>query len=349
MTAPSAIFDVMTIRAPAVPTAAAEEVASSLWGVRAKARPLSGERDANFRLLAADGRQFVLKFANPAEDAGFRDMQVSALRHVARTDPDLAVPRVVDLPDGRAEAAVVVPGGAVCHARLLSWIDGVPVGQSERSAGQRAASGAFLARLQAALAGFAHPAADTRIVWDLAHSLAMREVADVLPSVVRDALLAILDAFEAEVTPIQPHLRRQVVHNDFNHANILVEPGAHDRIAGVIDFGDMAETAVVFDVAIAAHSQKGGDMPIAEAAGHMLRRYHALRPLLPEEIAILPLLMATRAVMAVTLACYHHHAQPDNDHYKSSLDRIGDRLKLVAELRSPEVARSLRRACGATN
>ena len=115
-------------------------------------------------------------------------------------------------------------------------------------------------------------------------------------------------------TPIQPGLRRQVVHNDFNHANVLVDPDDHDRIAGVIDFGDMAETAVVFDAAIAAHSQNSDDLPIVEAAGHMLRRYHAISPLLPEEAAILPLLMATRAIMGVTLACYHHHAQPDNDH-----------------------------------
>ncbi len=345
---PSAIFDVMTIRAPAVAPATARAVAMSVWGIEAEPRPLTGERDANFRLRAADGRQYVLKFANPAEDAGFRDMQVAALRHIARTAPTLPVPRVVDRPDGGVEARVTDPNGASCHVRLLTWIDGLPVGQSRRSAAQCEASGDVLARLQAALAGFTHPASDTRIVWDLAHSLAMREVADVLPVAVREALLSILDAFEREVTPIQPGLRRQVVHNDFNHANVLVDPDDHDRIAGVIDFGDMAETAVVFDAAIAAHSQNSDDLPIVEAAGDMLRRYHAISPLLPEEAAILPLLMATRAIMGVTLACYHHHAQPDNDHYRAALERIPNRLAFVAELRSDDVVRTLRRACGAT-
>ncbi|MCC7347053.1 MAG: phosphotransferase [Variibacter sp.] len=349
MTATSAIFDVMTIRAPSIALETAREVAWSLWGLRAEPHPLSGERDANFRLRTADGRQFVLKFANPAEDARFRDMQVAALRHIARTAPDLTVPRVVALRDGRAEARVTDASGAAYHVRLLSWIGGLPVGLSRRSAAQRAASGATLARLQTALAGFTHAASDTPIVWDLAHSLAMREVAHVLPAEVREALLPVLDEFEANVTPIQRHLRRQVVHNDFNHANVLVDPDAHDEIAGVIDFGDMAETAVVFDAAIAAYSQHGDDMPIAEAAGHMLRRYHAISPLLPEEVAIVPLLMATRAVMAVALACYHQHAQPDNDHYKLAMGAIADRLTLVAELRSREVVQTLRRACGATS
>lgn len=347
MTAPSAIFDVMTIRAPAVAPDLARDVARRLWGIDGEPRPLTGERDANFRLRAADGRQYVLKFANPAEDAGFRDMQVAALRQIARRAPDLPVPRVVALPDGRVEAPVALASGETCHVRLLSWIDGLPVGLSRRSAAQRAASGEILGQLQDALADFSHPASPPPIVWDLAHSLAMREVADVLPPAVREALLPILDAFEAEVTPIQPHLRRQVVHNDFNHANILVDPGDHARIVGVIDFGDMAETAVVFDAAIAAHSQNGKDMPIAEAAGHMLRRYQAEWPLLPEEVAILPLLMAMRAIMSVTLACYHHHAQPDNDHYSAAMSRIADRLAFVAELRDPDTARCLRRACGA--
>ena len=37
-----------------------------------------GERDRNFRLDAQDGRRFVLKFANPAEDASYRAMQIAA-------------------------------------------------------------------------------------------------------------------------------------------------------------------------------------------------------------------------------------------------------------------------------
>jgi hydroxylysine kinase len=345
MTVTSAIFDVMTIRPPAIALETARHVALSAWGLRAEPRPLRGERDANFRLRAEDGRQFVLKFANPAEDAGFRDMQLGALRHIARTAPELAVPRVVALPDGKAEARVTDASGTAYQVRLLSWIDGLPAGMSQRSAPQRAAAGEFLARLQAALVGFAHEATSVPIVWDLAHALALREVAGVLPSELRDALLPILDDFEASVTPIQGRLRRQVVHNDFNLANVLVDPDAHDRIAGVIDFGDMAETAVVFDAAIAAYCQHGDDMPIAEAAGHVLRRYHAIRPLLAEEIALLPLLLATRAAMSVTLACYHHHAQPDNDHYKMTAEQLRRRVALVAELRSPDVVQAVRNAC----
>lgn len=345
MTGASAIFDVMTIRPPAIAPDTAREAAASLWGLRAEASALRGERDANFRLRAEDGRQFVLKFANPAEDVRFRDMQLGALRHIERQAPGLAVPRVTPLPDGATEARFVDASGTAYQVRLLSWIDGLPVGMSTRSAAQRTAAGEMLAQLQAAMAGFAHEAANVPIVWDLAHALQLREVAGVLPAELREVLLPILDEFEARVTPIQDGLRRQVVHNDLNLANLLVDPDTHEKIAGVIDFGDMAETAIVFDAAIAAYCQHGDDMPIAEAGGHVLRRYHALSPLLAEEIAILPLLMATRAAMSATLACYHRHAQPENGHYSMTADQLRRRVAVVTELRAPEVVRALRDAC----
>jgi hydroxylysine kinase len=232
------------------------------------------------------------------------------------------------------------------HVRLLSWVDGLPLGESRQSAAQCAAVGATLARLQEALAGFSHPASHNQIVWDLQHALRMREVAPALPVDVRAVLLDVLAEFEAQVNPALPHLRRQVLHSDMNRANVLVDPQAHARVVGVIDFGDMAETPVVCDVAIAATSQRARDMPIGEAAAHMLRAYVSRRPLLPQEITLLPLLVATRAIMNITLACWHHHAQPGNDHYDVSEQQIRTNLAYVAELREPATRRALLRAAG---
>ena len=66
MRATSDIFAVMTVPAEEVPAEEAEAVVLAQWGIRARARLLTGERDRNFRLTAEDGRDYVLKFANPA-------------------------------------------------------------------------------------------------------------------------------------------------------------------------------------------------------------------------------------------------------------------------------------------
>ena len=85
---------VLEAKAPALSTDEAERVAERVFDIRASAQPLGSERDQNFRLRANDGREWVLKIANPAEDPAILDMQTQALLHIERVDPQLAVPRI---------------------------------------------------------------------------------------------------------------------------------------------------------------------------------------------------------------------------------------------------------------
>ena len=108
----------------------------------------------------------------------------------------------------------------------------------------------------------------------------LREIAfSISHAEARGAVHALIEEFATVVAPVMPALRRQVVHNDATRMNVLVDPDNHDRIAGFIDFGDIAETPVVFDVAIAALSQPAADMSAADAVAHFVRGFHAVRPL----------------------------------------------------------------------
>jgi Ser/Thr protein kinase RdoA (MazF antagonist) len=347
MNAPD-IFSVMTVHALDVAPAEAERVARERWGIDATARLLTGERDRNFHLHARDGSHYVLKFANPVEDAAVTDLQIKALQHLARVDPGLSVPRIVPLPDGAVETPVPHASGAVQRVRLLTWLHGVPLAEARRSAAQRRNLGATLARIQLALADFRHPAGDHPLVWDLRHTLRLREVAFALRDAgARAAVDAVLDQFEAEAAPALPRLRRQVVYNDMNHGNTLMDPEDPDRFAGLIDFGDMVDTAVAIDIAAAMPTMLDADLPHAEALAHFIGGFHATRPLLPEEIALLPTLAAARVAMGLILTALHRHVQPHNPHYKDHTpELIARRLAAIAALRSPETAAALRRACG---
>ena len=350
MKAPSDIFSGMIVPALDVPPQIAEAIALERWGISARATALTGERDCNFHLRVADGREFVMKFANPAEDAGVSEMQIKALRHIERVDPSLPVPRVIPMADGAVETPAPHATGGIQRVRMLSWIPGDSLHSSPRSAAQRVACGQVLGRVQLALKDFFHPAASHPLIWDLQHTLRLRDVAYAMPHAGARAVIAeLLDAFEAHVTPTLSTLRRQVVHNDMNHLNTLVDPDDPDRIAGLIDFGDMVETAIVIDVATGGFPQLGSDMGVAEALGHYVSGFHAVRPLLPEEAALLPILTATRFAMSLILQAWHRHVQPDNPHYGLlTEDEILRRLAAIAEIRSPETEHTLRRACGLT-
>ena len=332
---PSPIFDVMAALPLDVSAAEAEAVARERWGVEAVARVLPGERDRNFHLRDKAGRAFVLKFANPAEDAGFRAMQIGALRHIERVDPGLAVPRMVGVPGGGFEVAVPHGSGVVQRARLLTWVRGVPIGEAVPGRAQREAYGAALARLQGALASFADAASGHAMAWDLQHAPKLAEIAfAVRHEGARRVLLEMLEWFERDAGPVVAGLPRQVVHNDLNRMNVLVDPGDHARIAGVIDFGDIAETAVLYDVAIAAVQLPVGDVGLAEGLGDFLRGYGGGR-LGREAVALLPGLMAMRLALGMTLASWHRHTQPDNPHFDVSDATFERRWGVIAGLREP--------------
>jgi Ser/Thr protein kinase RdoA (MazF antagonist) len=329
------IFDTMAVLPPAITQEAAEAFARDRWGIAATARPLPGERDRNFRLTAADGSEFVLKFANPSEDPGFRTMQIAALRHIEAVDPGLPVPRIVALPDGAAQADFAHPSGETLQVRLLTWVAGLPIGEATPGPAVWTAYGAAIARIQSALAGFDHPARGHEMSWDLQHAPRLREIAFAIPhDGARATLLELLDAYDARVLPAWPSLPRQIVHNDLNRMNVLVDPADHARIAGIIDFGDISHTATIFDLAIAAVSAPTGTAPVTVAIADVLSGYGASRTLLAVERALLPLLMATRIALGLTLASWQRHTQPDNPHFDLSVAAVERRLAVIAALRA---------------
>lgn len=341
MDANADIFSVMTVPAEAVTPAAAEGVALRHWGMRAKAMPLTGERDCNFRLSAADGAEYVLKFANPAEDPAVTDLQIKALRHIAARDHAFPVPRVVPLPTGAAELALGRPGGRAQRVRLLTFLPGVPLRRVRHSAAQREACGRALARLGLALRDFHHPAARHPLIWDLAHFPRVREVMAALDhQEARDVVEAVLEDYDAVVRPVLPSLRHQVLHNDMNGGNTLFDPSDPDRVVGIIDFGDMVETALAIDVAVGAANQ-------TDDVDRFVAGFHAVRPLVSQEVAVLPTLIAARRCMSLVLRAWHRSVHPDNPHYASlEPGEIALLLGEIATTRAAETETILRRACG---
>lgn len=342
----SPIFASMVVPADDVSIDEAVAVARAHWGIEATAKLLTGERDRNFHLVARDGREFVLKFANPAEPAGVTDLQVKALLHVAETDPGMVVPRIVRLPDGAVEAVVERPAGPA-RVRLLSWVAGIPLRHAPRSAVQRENCGRALARLGLALERFAHPHDGYELIWDLNRSLHLREVLGAVEDApARAAIAGLLDEFEREALPVLAGLRHQVLYNDMNHGNTIIDPDHPDRVVGIIDFGDIARTAVAIDVAVGATAMLAPDMGVAEGVRRFVQGFHAVRPLRREEAGLVPLLAAVRVAMSTVLQAWHRQTHVDNPHYaRMTGDDLARRLARMAALRAPEVREAVLRAC----
>lgn len=333
--------------APNVTSAEAQDLARQLFGMEGKATQLASERDTNFHLVAQGGRGFVLKFANPAEAPAITNFQTEALLALERRDPDLPVPKVVRALDGRCEIPLPIGGGPDVVMRLLTWVEGEPVAAVGVSPGLRRDMGHTLARLGLALAEFDHPAASHDLLWDITNASCLRPMTGSVADVeMRGRLLEELDHFEAEVLPRLPGLRHQVVHNDFNHHNVVVQRSDLDRVSGVIDFGDMVRTALAADVAVAASYLATAEKdPLADVA-EFVTAYHQVSSLQPEEVELLRDLIVARLVTSIAITSWRAGRYPQNAPYILRNNGPARRAMLrFAALPREDVTRRLRAAC----
>lgn len=333
----------MTAEQPRLTAEEAGALARDHFGLTGTLAPLTSERDQNFRLTTAEGLTYVLKIANAAEPAEVTNFQTEALAHVARTAPELPVPRVVAARDGRAEIAL--PSGSI--VRVLTWVEGNPLHLAPRSQVLRRSVGAMAARLTRALEGFRHPADGHELIWDIRNAARLRPL---LSSVGDPALRAIcavaLDRFDEEISPALALLPWQVVHADLNPHNLLTDPGA-TQITGILDFGDMVRTARVCDLAVAASYHADPADPLATLCD-VIGGWHSVLPLLEREEALVLDLVAMRMVTTIVLSNWRAARQPEHAAYflrnlpvsragfeaLAALDRGAARARLAALIRT---------------
>lgn len=305
------------------------------FGIEGKVSRLTSERDLNARITTAQG-SFVLKLANAAEPAAITNLQTEALLHLQAKAPALPVPRLCPALDGRFEIAS--PHGTL---RLLTYLEGTPL-----PAPSAPAVAALSARLALGLRGFSHPAARRHLPWDIRHCATLRPLLPAIAEPQRRAEAARhLSHFAATVAPVLEGCRRQILHNDLNPHNLLCDPADPSRITGILDFGDMAETALVCDLAIAAAYQIDPIAPAASLAA-MAAAFHALLPLTATEAALLPDLVMARMITTLAITSARAARYPANAPYiLRNLPRTLAGLDALTPLDPAATRRAILRAC----
>ncbi|MBV9724059.1 MAG: phosphotransferase [Gammaproteobacteria bacterium] len=307
------------------------------YGLEAHAARLTGERDENFRLHSAEGTHYVFKVAHPAEPGEVSELTTAALLHLQREDPTLPCPRVVRALSGETCVRFRTAGGFTRTARLLTYLPGEPLLASSGSAARRAACGRLGARLTHALRSFTHPGAHRAVVWDVRHVGRLARLLQAVPGFpCTPAALALLERIVPRIEAQFPSLRQQVVHNDLNPRNILATPAG--ELSGIIDFGDMAHTAIIADVAVTAAEHipedcTAGGGAAAQSVRDVADAYHESLPLAPAERALLGTLVAARLTANLVVHEWHLHHNPAGEHYRPlAAEFMRERLAIGTEL-----------------
>lgn len=338
----------------AVPSLAPDEVSElveRLYGIRGSIKSLVGERDQNCRIETEDGRRYVLKISNPSEPVPVIDFQIAALDHIARVAPDQPVPQVVRTLDGRSRDTVTLPDGVETNVRMLTYLDGVQIRETPRTATQRRAMGTVLAELNLALRDFWHPGATHDLLWNVSTAHRLADKLDAIVDAPRRKLAeSFMRRFADHVLPHLATVRAQVIHNDYHLYNVLVAPDDHERIVGIIDFGDMLHAPLVGEVATAAAFHTTGSVDPFQGPAQFVGAYHATLPLTDIEQEIVADLMATRHLITVLISEWRAKRYPENRDYimrhnpaswaalamMNDISRDEARNRLLADVRTGE-------------
>lgn len=331
---------------PSVTKDDAAEIALRVFGVSGQMRALSSERDANFRLSLPDGTHALLKITNAMEDRDVTEMQTEALLHLAAIDPTLPVQRVYETREGRPSSVIADADGREHVVRLLTFLDGTMLHAATPAVELYRRIGVLLARLSRSLRGFFHPAAGRTLQWDIKNATCLRSMlAAVDDGGLRGRLTTLLDRFDADVAPRLPHLRAQILHNDFNPHNLVVDRPEATRPTGIIDFGDMVHTTLACDLAVAcSYHVDTGSAPFARIA-ELVAGYASVLPLEEEELALLPDLIRLRHVTTLAITAWRAKRYPENAAYilrNAAASRRG--LDTIDRIGVDETGRILREA-----
>jgi 4-aminobutyrate aminotransferase-like enzyme/Ser/Thr protein kinase RdoA (MazF antagonist) len=308
------------------PRFSAEEVAAiaaDLFDLRGEVVDLGSERDQTF-LVEDGGDGGVLKISNAGEDPAVLDLEASALLHIAGVDPGLPIARQRPSTrggEGLAAYRPTVEGPDGMHfVRLFERMPGRN-GGPELGDDAVFAFAATHARLNLALRGFFHPAAGRDLLWNPAQAVRLGPLVASIPESGRRGIVErVLDRFEERVLPRWAWLPAQVVHCDFNLDNILLDE--RDRVAGIVDFGDVSFSAQAGDFAIGLASVLRGraEDDVFRSARIAIDGYRSRIPLEAEELDLLGDLVAARLAAIVTISAWRVERYPENAEYIKAWD-----------------------------
>jgi len=293
---------------PAITLDDAHRIGRERYGLSGAPLELGSNQDRNFRIGDA-----VLKIANSV----FGEDELRAQNAAADAVAAAGLRAPVCLPDVDG-ARIGAAGGH--RVRLLSYVDGEPLtGSGPYSPELARALGALSARVALALADLEDPGARQLTQWNLRIG---GEVVGLLAGSIaepwrRDRVLAIAAAADAALAPLRDRLRTQVIHGDITDDNVVQgDAGLPD---GVIDFGDVAESWTVAELAVTAASvlHHNPDDPLVVL--ETIAGFHEVLPLTSDELDALWPLVQLRA--AVLIASGEHQVALESDNAYAAENR----------------------------
>ena len=290
----------------------ATDIVQGHYGFSCTAEDLYSERDQNFYIKSKNGREYILKISNPAEDQSALQMQIDCTEHVSAKDSNLNIPLTIKSSTGK-NIITIDKDGFTYYARMVTYIPGIFLKDYEKNNNMLSSLGAFMARVSLAMKGFEHLVSSRKFPWNLSQDDFIQNFNKELKTEEeREMVNFFLHQAQTYYMDHGKELPRAVIHNDGNDHNILVNE--QGETTGIIDFGDMGYSYQVAEpaVAMAYVALDSGD-PF-KSMGQVLKGYHKAFQLSEKELKFAIYLVCLRLSISVTMSAYRKKLFPQNEY-----------------------------------
>ena len=212
---------------------------------------------------------------------------------------------------------VLTVDGEQSICRMLTFLEGDFIGNVAPTVELFHSLGTFLARMDLQLQKLdSYVLRARQWEWDLQYFQSNQKyISDISDARERNLLRYFFLQYEEKVSPLLPKLRKQLIHNDANEWNILTKNGC---LSGLIDFGDLAHSYLINEVAIAiTYACYDKENPL-KWASIVLAGYQEVLPLTADELSVLYYLIAARLCTSLCNSAHSKKVDPENTYATSS-------------------------------
>ena len=345
----SAILDSLRVKPPEISVDEASRIAKEYFNVVGEIKFLGGERDCNYH-IRSENFETTLKIANVSESDAILELQCGALQHIVTHAADIPVPRVVCTVDDGNWATFISEAGITLRARMFTYLPGIPIPQGADDASLLFNLGQSVARVNKALRGYMHPAAQHQIAWNTQAFQQLTSLISYVENAEEKRLIEqSLQRFTENVIPFLGNCRSQVIHNDITYHNTVVDHSDTTIISGIYDFGDMVYGPIIQDLCNPAAEVPAGSRDPLSGSARIIAGFHSVLPLEDIEFRLLPGLMAARLASCLLLARWaetENSWTDERDHLDSWNEKCIATLKTILDTNEQYIENLFRSSCG---
>ena len=315
---------------------------SSLFGLQVSTiKKISGYENENYLIKCKDKSKYILKKYNYSkENLSFIQAENDCLKYLNKNF-NSSYPKPIYSFD-KNSYEIIKSSNHKYIIRILSYIEGVFLGEFNPTKNNLKEIGYFIGNLNKQLKNYSNESISLRkLHWDIQNlNLNKKYLKYISDPSDRKIALFFFQQFNEFVSPILNELRTSIIHNDTNEWNILFQK---NKKVSIIDFGDLAKTQLVNEIATAMTYVSYTQENPLENASIILKSYNEVIKLTDIEISLLYYLMAAKLCISVCNSAYSKKINPSNKYALISEKNAWKMLRYLVKISPEYVENSFRK------